>query len=75
MQDTIVPAMMAANPGRPISPDRVLSFADGAATSAWLTANPERVLGGVHFSDSGRAPGVLDYLLQVWWDGGRGAGG
>lgn len=78
--------MMALNPGRPISPDRVLGFADAAATNAWLQANPERVLGGVHFSEQGAragpaksAPGTAaaaSMRLQrvgIWGAGGEGA--
>ena len=48
-----MPFLAASNPGRPIAPDRVLSFANAEAANAWLRDNPERVMGGVHFSARG----------------------
>lgn len=44
-----MPFMMSSNPGRPIAADRVLRFDNVSTTNAWLLANPERVVGGVHF--------------------------
>ena len=62
-----MPAMRARNPGRAISADRVVSFADMDAANAWLAQNPERVMGGVHFKTRGeqgwQAGGWLHRLL------------
>lgn len=52
--------MAGFNPGRPIDSSRVLgpdwqdsdNFQNQTSVNEWLTANPERVLGGVHFSQS-----------------------
>mgnify|MGYP001810675978 CR=1 FL=1 len=57
LQDVVVPHIMAANPGRPISPDQVLQFSDPSAANAWLVANPERCPGGIHFSFPEEAQG------------------
>ncbi len=46
----VIQFMQANNPGRPISDDRVLGFSSPDDVNAWLMDNPERVLGGVHFS-------------------------
>jgi ABC-type multidrug transport system permease subunit len=59
----LVQAIQAGNAGRPIPDDRVLSFATPSDANTWLLANPERVLGGVHFSEAG--PTQVDFLLQV----------
>ncbi|EFN57675.1 hypothetical protein CHLNCDRAFT_57211 [Chlorella variabilis] len=59
----IVQYMQASNPGRPIPGDKVLGFATPSDVNDWLTLNPERVLGGVHFSEEG--PTQVDFLLQV----------
>ncbi|KAL4859820.1 ABC transporter A family member 2 [Chlorella vulgaris] len=61
----VIQFMQANNPGRPISDDRVLGFTSPDAVNAWLMDNPERVLGGVHFSFNEAAPSQVDYLLQV----------
>lgn len=44
------------NSGRPISPDRVLSFSSPDAANDWLRlpGSAERVAGGVHFTTPGR---------------------
>ena len=52
----IVQYMQASNPGRPIPGDKVLGFATPSDVNDWLTLNPERVLGGVHFSEEGERP-------------------
>ena len=49
--------MRARNPGRVISADSVLRFADVDAANVWLAANPERVMGGVHFKTRGEQGG------------------
>jgi hypothetical protein len=49
----IVQYMQDSNPGRPIPADKVLGFATPSDANSWLTQNPERVLGGVHFSEGG----------------------
>jgi hypothetical protein len=65
VRDELVQRMMQLNPGRSIDATRVLNFSNPDAANAWMreSANTERVLGGVHFSE--RGPGRFDYLLQV----------
>ncbi|PSC73682.1 ABC transporter A family member 2 [Micractinium conductrix] len=67
VRDVVVPHIMAANPGRPISPDQVLQFSDPSAANAWLVANPERCPGGIHFSfpEEAQALGQFAFTLQV----------
>jgi hypothetical protein len=59
-------AVRARNPGRPIPPEAVLSFATIEDANAWLLANPEAVAAGFHVLESTDAadPG-LDFLLQT----------
>jgi hypothetical protein len=60
-------AVRARNPGRPIPPEAVLSFATIVDANAWLLANPEAVAAGFHVLESADAaadPG-LDFLLQT----------
>lgn len=62
--------MRLNNPGRVISESAVQGFASIADANLFLAANPERVLGGVHFLLDANAPSPppgpgLDYVLQV----------
>jgi len=75
---SIAEGMRLNNPGRVIDPTAVLGFASIADANRFLEANPERVLGGVHFIlDANTGPNAppteipsaepfdLDYVLQV----------
>jgi ABC-type multidrug transport system ATPase subunit len=78
---TIAEGMRLNNPGRVIDPSAVLGFASIEEANSFLTANPERVLGGVHFlldantgpnattteipAPGAGAPLALNYVLQV----------
>lgn len=77
---SIAEGMRLNNPGRVIDPSAVLGFASISDANAFLDANPERVLGGVHFlldantgpnappteiPIAGAAPLNLNYILQV----------
>lgn len=62
--------MRLNNPGRVISESAVLGFPSITDANLFLAANPERVLGGVHFLLDANAPSPppgpgLDYVLQV----------
>ena len=62
--------MRLNNPGRVISEDAVRGFGSIAEANSFLSAYPERVLGGVHFLLDANAPSPppgpgLDYVLQV----------
>jgi len=61
--NTIVRNMMARNPGRPISPERVLGFESIDQSNAYLRENIEKVLGGVHFLVDGDETTGIDYVL------------
>lgn len=65
---SIATNMRTNNPGRPIPLDRVLSFASIDEANAWLYANPQRVIGGVHFLMSAATStinGTVDYVIQT----------
>ncbi len=78
---SIAEGMRLNNPGRVIDPSAVLGFASISDANTFLDANPERVLGGVHFlldANTGPnatvtevvptvagAPLSLNYVLQV----------
>ena len=52
-----------ANNAPPIPAERVKAFPDRAASDAWMLADGDTALGGVHFSRDAR--GNLQYILQV----------
>jgi ABC-type multidrug transport system ATPase subunit len=77
---SIANGMRLNNPGRVIDPSAILGFTSIAEANTFLAANPERVLGGVHFlldantgpnatatevPAAGGAPLDLNYVLQV----------
>lgn len=74
MQNQVVPFMMNNNPGRPISADRVLRFDNVSATNAWLLANPERVVGGVHFQGTETLGACPPGFRNGTWVAGGGRG-
>lgn len=57
--------MRTNNGGRTIEPARVKGFTGIAAANRWLMANPERVLGGVHFLTGAGNSTSLDFVLQI----------
>lgn len=65
---SVVDAIRANNPGRPIPSDAVLGFASIADANTYLLDHPESALGGVHFlldaNGSPSNPGALEYVLQ-----------
>jgi hypothetical protein len=60
----LVQAMMRNNPGRVIPDDRVLGFNNREEANVWLLANPDKVLGGVHF-DENLGPSRIFYTIQT----------
>lgn len=60
---TIVRAIMAKNPGRPIPDSKVKSFRTTQEIDEWLLANPMRVPGALHFV--ARNATVISYGIQT----------
>ena len=54
LQNFLVPFIQQSNPGRPIPSSKVLAFSGIDAANSWLSQNPERVSGGIHFSTTGQ---------------------
>ena len=62
MQD-IVALIRSNNPGRPITPSRVMGFPSRTEANSYELAHPQSVLGGLFFQfDAG---GNLAYVLQT----------
>ncbi|ERN03831.1 hypothetical protein AMTRI_Chr05g73820 [Amborella trichopoda] len=60
---SIVQNIMANNPGRPISSEKVMSFGVPAEVDSWLENNPMRCPGALHFIE--RNSTVISYGLQT----------
>lgn len=59
----IVSRIMANNPGRPIPPSKVRSFATEAEVDAWLLSNPMYCPGALHFVEQNET--VISYGVQT----------
>ncbi|KAK9805624.1 hypothetical protein WJX72_008643 [[Myrmecia] bisecta] len=59
----IVAAIKANNPGRVIPDAQVKGFADRAASNAFMSADPEKVIGAVHFAVI--SPTNIGFTLQT----------
>lgn len=60
---SIVGAIMANNPGRPIPPSKVLPFGTPAEVDKWLFDNPMTCPGALHFTE--RNGTVISYGIQT----------
>ncbi|XP_043704169.1 ABC transporter A family member 2-like [Telopea speciosissima] len=60
---SVVSNIMANNPGRPISPNRVKSFRTPEEVDDWLFRDPMRSPGALHFLE--RSPAVISYGIQT----------
>ncbi|XP_021746248.1 ABC transporter A family member 2-like [Chenopodium quinoa] len=59
----IVSRIMANNPGRPIPPPKVKSFATEAEVDAWLLSNPMHCPGALHFVEQNAT--IISYGVQT----------